>query len=239
MKKLSIVIPAYNEERFIGELLEKIVGVDTESIGYCKEVVVVDDGSSDNTAAIVSRYTWVTLVKQNNQGKGAAVRNGIYHSTGDYLLVQDADLEYDPEDYKVMLTELNRQSGAVAIYGSRTMGMSAGHPLFKSKHKEQGFGQWLAGRVLSLWAWLLFGKYISDTLTAYKLYPNLILKNLPIVTNGFETDHELTCKLIKHGVQIVEVPISYSPRSVAEGKKIKARDGVIALWTFLRFRIYS
>ncbi len=144
-------------------------------------------------------------------------------------------MEYDPEDYRPMLQAL--ESGADVVYGSRILGqLRRGRSLFPGKHPSQGAGSWLAGVILSCWTFLLYGQWISDTLTAYKLYPRAFFKNIAVKTHGFETDHELTAKLMRAGVCIVEVPISYRPRTAAEGKKIKARDGLLAVWTLLRFR---
>jgi dolichol-phosphate mannosyltransferase len=210
--------------------------VDTESLGFSKDIVVVDDGSKDGTAAAVRRFPGVRLIQQQNQGKGRAVQRGIQEATGDYILVQDADLEYDPADYIPMLAELVRRGGAV--YGSRTLGQlrENGWTLTPGRHPRQSFGPWVANVLLTLWTFLLFGKWITDMLTGYKIYPREFFSRVQIVTRGFETDHEITAKLIRLGLQIHEVPISFSPRSEEEGKKIRARDGLIAVWTLLRFR---
>jgi glycosyltransferase involved in cell wall biosynthesis len=239
MKLVSIVIPAYNEAAFIGDLLRAIAQVDTRALGFEKEVLVVNDGSTDSTESIARSFEkdGVRCFTQvPNQGKGRAVERGIRAAAGDYILIQDADLEYDPVDYLPLLAAL--QTGADSIYGSRVLGQirASGWSLTPGKNPAQGFGPWLAGVVLSLWTLLLYGRWISDTLTAYKLYPAKVLKAMKIETHGFETDHEITAKLIRGGYRIVEVPISYRPRSLAEGKKIKPRDGLIAVWTLLRFR---
>jgi dolichol-phosphate mannosyltransferase len=239
MKLVSIVIPAYNEAAFIGDLLRAIAQVDTRALGFEKEVLVVNDGSTDSTEAIARSFDkdGVRCFTQvPNQGKGRAVERGIREAVGDYILIQDADLEYNPVDYLPLLTAL--QSGADSIYGSRVLGQirASGWSLTPGKNPSQGFGPWLAGVVLSLWTLLLYGRWISDTLTAYKLYPAKVLKQTKIETHGFETDHEITAKLIRGGYRIAEVPISYRPRSLAEGKKIKPRDGLIAVWTLLKFR---
>jgi hypothetical protein len=150
--------------------------------------------------------------------------------------VQDADLEYAPEDYRAMLPLLDGEK--VSVYGSRILGQfRAGHrfPL-PGKHPEQGFGPYLANVVLSLWCFLLYGRWITDLLTAYKIYPTSAIRKMTVVTKGFETDHEITAKLIHQGLRIREVPIDYVPRSVEEGKKIKMTDGFIAVWTLFRFR---
>ncbi len=241
MPVLSVVIPAYNEEAFIGTLIEKILAVPTEKAGFTKELVVVNDGSKDRTEEVArsfaSRFASVRVFTQvPNQGKGAAVQRGIREATGDYILVQDADLEYDPSDYLTLLKALDRGD---VVYGSRTLGQRRLQPrwtLFPGRHPRQSLGPWLAGVALTCWTFLMYGRWITDTLTAYKLYPAGPVKTMKLQTRGFETDHEITARLIRSGHRIVEVPIEYIPRSKEEGKKIKATDGLIAVWTLLRFR---
>jgi glycosyltransferase involved in cell wall biosynthesis len=236
MPTVSIIIPAYNEEAFIGTVLGRVIGVNTESIGFTKEIVVVDDGSKDGTSNVVARFPDVRLIRQENQGKGRAVQRGIREATGDYILVQDADLEYDPADYLPMLGELARRGGV--IYGSRVLGQlrDRGWSLTPGRHPRQSLGPWVANVLLTLWTFLLYGRWITDTLTGYKIYQRDFFSQVEIVTRGFETDHEITAKLIRRGVQIHEVPILFAPRTEEEGKKIRARDGLIAVWTLLRFR---
>jgi len=239
MKKVSIIIPGYNEEAFIGELLEKIIKVDIESLGFSKEIIVVDDGSKDRTFEIADSFEGVQCFKQvPNQGKGKAVQRGIEESTGDWILVQDADLEYDPDDYIVLLKALGNDEN-VSVYGSRILGQiveRGSYGLFPGRHREQSLGPWCAGVILSIWTFMLYGCWISDTLTAYKLYPAKLIKSFSVKTCGFETDHELTAKLSRAHTKIKEVPIRYYPRSVDDGKKIRAIDGVIAVWTLFKYR---
>jgi len=239
MRTLSIVIPAYNEGAFIGTLLDRIAAVPTEQLGFGKEIIVVNDGSTDNTEQVAKSHAGVRCFTQvPNQGKGKAVQRGIREATGDYVLIQDADLEYDPNDYLAILSAL-REKNADVVYGSRTLGQRAIQPgwtLFPGKHANQGKGPWIAGVLLTLWTALLYGRWITDTLTAYKLYPGAVVRAMKLSTSGFETDHEITAKLIRAGMRITEVPISYRPRSLAEGKKIKPRDGLIAVWTLLKYR---
>jgi dolichol-phosphate mannosyltransferase len=235
--KVSIIIPAYNEEASIGNLLKIILDVDLQSIGFDREIIVVDDGSKDKTHEIASKFKEVTSYRKKNGGKGSAVKYGISKATGDWILIQDADLEYDPQDYIPMLKAIPSPDARVTIYGSRILGqMKKRSGLLPGKHPSQSIGPWVAGVLLALWSFGLYGRYISDTLTGYKIYPAQVLKQFTIQTFGFETDHELTAKLIRSGVRIIEVPVDYRPRSLAEGKKIKPKDFFIALLTFLKYR---
>jgi glycosyltransferase involved in cell wall biosynthesis len=224
---LSIVIPAYNEERFIGTLLDQIEQVDLSKYSLTKDIIVVDDCSKDRTAAIVEQHPAVRLIRMPvNGGKGKAVRAGIAAATGDYLIIQDADLEYDPNDYRPMLDALTAGKGDV-VYGSRYMG--------RGRHANQSLTAYLGGRSLSLIAWVFTGRWLTDTVTAYKLFRREDLASLPLETSGFELDHEITSRMAARGRRIVEVPIRYMPRSREEGKKIGARDWLIALRTFWRY----
>jgi len=228
MKVLSVVIPAYNEERFIGTLLDRIKAVDLSPLGFTMELIVVDDRSKDRTAEIVAAIPGVRLVRQEkNGGKGRAVRAGIAAATGDLLIIQDADLEYDPQDYIPMLRAL-LDGRADIIYGSRYLG--------RGRHDNQSLAAYLGGRSLSLVARLFTGTYLTDTVTAFKLFRRDELAALPLETTGFELDHEITARMLARGKRIAEVPIRYYPRSREEGKKIGARDWFIGTRTFWRYR---
>jgi dolichol-phosphate mannosyltransferase len=237
-EKLSIVIPAYQEETFIGGLLKKVIAVDLSSLGLAKEIIVVDDGSRDRTAEIAGAFPEVRLHrKAKNEGKGSAVQEGIRLSTGNYIMIQDADLEYDPEDYIPMLRAL-RDKKLDAVYGSRYLKYPDRGKLanfFGSKYAGQSLAAYAGGQSLSLIALATTSHYISDTVTALKLFRAELIRPLELVTRGFELDHELTAKILARGARLGEVPIRYYPRSKAEGKKIGPRDWVIALKTFLRF----
>ncbi len=224
MKTLSIVIPAYNEERYIATLLDRIKAVDLGRLGLDRQIIVVDDCSRDRTAEIVSAIPGVQLVRmEKNGGKGRAVRAGIAVATGEYLIIQDADLEYDPEDYLPMLEALFAETGDI-VYGSRYLG--------RGRHANQSIAAYLGGRSLSVVGWLFTGRYLTDTVTALKLFHRADLASLPLQTSGFELDHEITARMLARGRRIAEVPIRYYPRTRAEGKKIGLRDWFIATRTF-------
>ena len=227
-RTLSIVIPAYNEERFIGRLLDQIAMVDLDQLGVDKQVIVIDDCSRDRTSEIVSGFPSVRLERLAvNSGKGRAVRTGMELATGDFLIIQDADLEYDPQDYVPMMQALLAGRGDI-VYGSRYLG--------RGRHTNQSLTAYLGGRSLSYVALACTGTYLTDTVSALKLFPREMLMSLTLTTSGFELDHEITAKVCARGLRIVEVPVRYYPRSREEGKKIGMKDWFIACRTFFRFR---
>jgi dolichol-phosphate mannosyltransferase len=228
MPTLSIVIPAYNEERYIGELLGHVRAVDLGALGVDKEIIVVDDCSADRTSLIAAAVPGVRLHRlPMNGGKGRAVRAGIDLATGDYLIIQDADLEYDPQDYLPMMRAILEKRGDV-VYGSRYLG--------RGRHAQQSLAAYAGGRSLSLVMLACTGQTVTDTVTALKLFPRDLLPSLHLETTGFETDHEITAKVLARGLRIVEVPVRYYPRSREDGKKIGPSDWFKAVRTFWRYR---
>lgn len=237
-KILSVVIPAYNESRFIGALLDKIGAVDLSAFDCRMEIIVVDDGSADDTANIARQHDGVVVdVLAVNGGKGEAVKRGISLASGDYIIIQDADLEYEPNDYIPMLEAL-LQPGVDAVYGSRYMdpgGRAGPIAWLAGRHAGQSWTAYLGGRSISFAAYAYTGKWLTDTVTALKLFRRDVIKDMALETTGFELDHEITSNVLARGQNIVEVPIHYYPRSKAEGKKIGLRDWMKALHTFRSF----
>jgi glycosyltransferase involved in cell wall biosynthesis len=226
--KLSIVIPMYNEEPFIAEVLDRVVSVPLD--GVEKEIVVVDDGSTDASLTIAQQFAAgragvCVHAAPINLGKGAAVRIGLRHATGDIVLVQDADLELDPAEYPRLLAPL-QANGTKVVYGSRF------------KHRPAGVsGLYLWGNRLLVWVTnVLYGARLTDMETCYKLLAAEVVEKLRLRCVGFDIEPEITAKVLKAGYRIVEVPISYAPRSSEEGKKLSWRDGLDALYTLFKCR---
>ena len=224
---VSIVVPAYNEERTIGEVLRRVSG-----LGLATEIIVVDDGSVDGTVQLVRSLEGklnglVVLPQDANRGKGAAVRAGIQVSTGDIVVIQDADLEYDPADIPTLLRPL-QEGVADVVYGTRLRG---GEP-----QRAHLFWHYLGNRALSLMTNVLYNTTLSDMETCYKLFDRTLIDGLTLRAERFEFEPEVTAKILRQGVRIYEVPISYTGREFDEGKKITWRDGFVALWTLVKYR---
>jgi glycosyltransferase involved in cell wall biosynthesis len=225
---LSVVIPAYNEERYIETTLQRVLAVNLSPLGFTTEIIVADDHSSDRTPEIVAAFPDVVLHRlQQHSGKGAAVRAAIGLARGDYLVIQDADLEYDPQAFVSMLQALN-ETGADAVYGSRY--------LTAARHPRQSRLAYLGGRSLSIAVRVLTSQWLSDVATGLKLLPLPLVRSLQLSSSGFELEAEITAKLLGRGCRIVEVPVSYDPRTRAEGKKVAFDDLVRSLGALLRFR---
>jgi len=236
--KLSIIIPAYNEGKTIAEVIKLIMAVNLKKENVEKEIIVVNDGSKDNTAQEVAKIKEIRLFNQiPNQGKGAAIRRGIKEATGDIIIVQDADLEYNPEDYRVILKPI-LEGRAKVVYGSRFLGSKEkGNMLLSRKHKKAYTLAYIGAQIVTLTTNLLFRTRITDEATCYKCFDARVIKAIRIRGNRFEWEPEVTAKIAKKGIKIHEVPIFYSPRSFKEGKKINWKDGIQAIWTLLKYRI--
>jgi len=225
---LSVLIPAFNEKNTISEILKRINEVDLKDLGFDKEIIIVDDGSKDGTVDILKGLGdgYKIIYHLKNQGKGAAIGTGLKEVSGDYLIIQDADLEYDPRDYRKLL-ETALKNDAEVVYGSR---------LANSQNKFSHVSYYLGGLFLNFATNFLYGTKITDESTGYKLFKTEVIKSIPLKCQRFEFCPEVTAKVAKKGIKIYETPINYYPRHIKEGKKIKWRDGVIALWTLIKYK---
>jgi glycosyltransferase involved in cell wall biosynthesis len=221
--KVSFIVPAYNEAATIGEVLERV-----HALGLDSQVIVVDDGSTDGTAEIAERFEGVQIVRQANRGKGAAIRAGIPLVEGEIVVIQDADMEYDPIEVPTLIEPIERGVADV-VYGSRLAG---GRP-----QRAYLFWHLVGNRFLSFVTGLLFNTTLSDMETGYKAFRTDVLRSLDLREDSFGIEPEITGKICKLRLRIYELPISYYGRSYAEGKKITWRDGFKALWVLLRVRL--
>jgi glycosyltransferase involved in cell wall biosynthesis len=227
LRKLTVIVPVFNERNTVVEVIRRMRGVELPD-GIDREIIVVDDGSSDGTRDVLRQLgdsTVRVMLHQGNRGKGAAVRTGLSVATGDYVLIQDADLEYDPEDWPKLITPVLRGKARV-VYGSR----------FTGERRNMLFFHWVGNRMLSLVTNVLYNTTLSDMETCYKLVDRELLLDLGLRCNRFDIEPEITSKILKRKIRIYEVPISYTGREFDEGKKITWRDGFAALWTLIKFR---
>jgi glycosyltransferase involved in cell wall biosynthesis len=227
LRKLSVIVPVFNERNTLVEILRRMRAVELPD-GIESEIIVVDDGSSDGTRDVLRQLgdsTVRVVMHDVNRGKGAAVRTGFKHATGEFILVQDADLEYDPEDWPKLLAPVLRGRARV-VYGSR----------FTGERRNMLLLHWIGNRFLSLTTNVLYNTTLSDMETCYKLLERSLIEDLQLQSNKFDIEPEITAKVLKRGVRIYEVPISYSGREFDEGKKITWRDGFSALWTLVKYR---
>lgn len=227
-QKLSVIIPVYNEAATLAEIISRV-----RATGLAGEIVVVDDGSSDPSPLILeklrngSQPALQIFRHERNRGKGAAIRTGLAQVTGDLVLVQDADLEYDPADYPVLLAPFADPQVKV-VYGSRNL----------RRNPRSSWSFYWGGRLLSWITNWLYGSRITDEATGYKIIKTDLLRAMNLETDGFEFCPEVTGKLLQQGIPIHEVPISYHPRSWNEGKKIQWYDGLVAIWTLTKYRFF-
>ncbi|MFZ2025209.1 MAG: glycosyltransferase family 2 protein [Microgenomates group bacterium] len=225
MKKVSIIIPVYNEVHTIDEILHRVTEVQLPD--WNKQVIVVDDGSTDGTKKkLVAWEKKVTVVyKQKNEGKGSAVTIGLTKAKGDYILFQDADLEYDPKDYLVLLAPFENKQVDI-VYGSRFLG----------PHLSTMFVYAQGNKFVTLVNNILYNANITDLETGFKAFRKEVLSGITVQSKRFDMEPEITAKVLKKGYQIYEVPISYYGRKFSEGKKLTWRDGIIAFWTLIKYR---
>jgi len=230
--KLSIIIPAYNEATTIDAIVRLVQAVDIGSIE--KEIIVVNDGSQDGTEQVLKGLPGIRHVShERNDGKGAALTTGFQAATGDIVLIQDADLEYDPEDYSTVIRPIVEGRSDV-VMGSRFL---LYQPTFFGKRRSPYLSHYIGNMVITSITNLLYGARFTDYEGCYKAFRRTVVSATPVQATGFEFDNELICKLLRKGAHIVEVPIRYTPRTYESGKKITWRHGVIILWTIIKWRL--
>jgi len=229
---LSVIMPAFNEKNTILEIIKRIQEVPIE-----KEIVIIDDFSTDGTREILKKLkdkNIKAVFHEKNHGKGMAVRTGIKHAKGDIIIIQDADLEYDPKDYLKLVKPI-QEGRTKVVYGTR-FPKKKGHPSFSRPYYPLFNPFYIANKILTLTSNILYNSKITDEPTCYKVFDANVLKNINLKCERFEFCPEVTAKVRKKGHKIIEIPISYNPRTIKEGKKINWRDGIEALWTLIKYR---
>lgn len=229
--KLSIIVPVYNEEATLKKIIEKVQRV---NLPIDKEIIIIDDSSTDNTPEIISelkkKYKNISSIRHEiNKGKGGALKTGFKHLTGDIVVIQDGDLEYNPEDFKKLIKPI-LDGKADVVYGSRLLG------------KVTGFNipsHYYGNKLLSLITQLLYHKRITDMETCYKIMKKEVVKILKLKSNRFDIEPEITAKIIKNKFRIIELPITYNCRTFEEGKKITWKDGIIAIYTLFKYKFFN
>jgi glycosyltransferase involved in cell wall biosynthesis len=223
--KLSIIIPVYNEVKTIQEIIQRV-----QATGLADEILAIDDGSTDGSRDVLGNLSKEGKVRviyhDHKQGKGRAVRTGIQNASGDLMLIQDADLEYDPREYPNLLKPI-QEGIADVVYGSRFLGAGRRPVLFWNM---------VANKILTLATNILYNNILTDMETGYKLFRREVVQDLPLRAHGFEFEPEFTAKILKRKARLYEVPITFNPRDYSEGKKIKMKDAFLALWTLFKYR---